>query len=265
MSVGEAATAARTGRTFGYSRASTDKQAASPDAQREAIAAAARSAGLVVDAWFQDAPIVHPDGWIDDSASGKVFISRRRAGGELMARLKRGDRVIVATLDRPFRSLADCATCLDRWKRLGANLLVADMMGLIDLSSPCGKTMVQMLVVFAELERKMLSQRTKEGLATRKRKGQATGRYAGYGHRFERRWDREQGKFVKMKVVDHDERAVMREIVKWRLDGHTWDTIRQHLVYTLKFLTKEGRPWSESRIIRAFHAELKLQQQENRG
>jgi hypothetical protein len=55
----------------------------------------------------------------------------------------------------------------------------------------------------------------------------------------------------------------MREIVERRRAGQSWDAIRQHVVSTLKLTTKEGRPWSRARIIRAFRAELALQAQEN--
>ena len=254
-----------TGRLYGYIRVSTDRQAISPQVQREAIESAASRSGRRIDAWFQDAPIVRPDGTIDDSVSGSVFIGQRKAGGELLGRLKAGDVVYVAKIDRAFRSLTDCAQCLDRWERTGIGIFICDMAGQLDIMTPFGKAMVQILAVFAELERKMISQRTREALALRKRQGTANSRYPGYGFRWERRWDREMLKYVKHKVADPDERRVMREIVRWRLDGRSWDEIHQHLVYTLRLITKEGRPWTLSRIIRAFHAELRLQEVENRS
>ena len=57
----------------------------------------------------------------------------------------------------------------------------------------------------------------------------------------------------------------MREIVKRRLDGRSWDEIRQHVVYHLKLVTKDGKPWTKARIMRAFQAELTLQVAENRS
>ena len=252
-----------TGRLYGYIRVSTDSQAISPQVQREAIETAASRLGWRIDAWFQDAPILRPDGTIDDSVSGSVFIGQRKAGGELLGRLKAGDVVFVAKIDRAFRSLTDCAQCLDRWERMGINLHICDMAGNLDIGSPFGKAMVQILAVFAELERKMISQRTKEALALRKRQGTANSRYPGYGFRWERRWNRERLKYVKFKVTDPEERRVMREIVRWRLDGHSWDEIRQHVVYDLKLVTKDGKPWTKARIMRAFQAELQLQAREN--
>lgn len=254
----------RKGRRYAYIRVSTDKQSLSPQVQRETIEAAASRMGVTIDAWFQDAPVMNPDGTINDSVSGKVFLGKRKAGGELMARLKAGDVVFIAKTDRAFRSASDCCQCLDRWERAGVNVIICDMAGL-DLSTPMGKAMLQMMSIFAELERRMISQRTKEGLALRTRRGTATSRYPGYGFNWEKRWDAKIQKHVKHKVADPDERRVMREIVRWRLDGHSWDEIREHIVYTLKLITKDGKPWNRPRIMRAFQAELKLQFQENRA
>ncbi len=217
-----------------------------------------------MDAWFQDAPVQNPDGSWNDAQSGKVPLPERKAGRELCARLRQGDLVVIARVDRGFRKLSDCVLMLDRWERLGVSLLLCDFPMISDLANPFGKAFIQLVAVFAEIERKLISQRTREALALRKRKGHANGLYAGYGFRWERRWDQEQGRHVKVRVADPEERRVMRAIVTWRLEGRTWDAIRQQINYGLKVLTKDGKPWSESRIIRAFRAELKLQQEENR-
>ncbi len=257
--------AAPEGKLYGYIRVSTDKQSVSPEVQRTNIQEAANRMGKPIAAWFQDAPTVNEDGSVNDAASGKVFIGNRKAGRELLGRLKQGDVVIVAKIDRAFRSLTDCAQCLDRWERGGVGIFICDMAGQLDIGSPFGKAMVQILAVFAELERKMISQRTKEGLALRKREGKSHSRFPGYGFRWEKRWEPKLLKHVKYKVSDPEERRIMREIVKWRMDNHSWNEIREHVVYNLKLITKEGKPWTKARIMRAFQAELILQAQENRS
>ena len=251
------------GRLYAYVRVSTDKQSLGPEAQRQIIDAFTVRLGLSVDAYFEDAPVFRDGGMVDDSACGAVPLGRRRAGGEMMARLTRGDVVIVAKVDRAFRSLADCAACLDRWETMGVGIVICDLAGQLDIGSPFGKAMVQILAVFAELERKMISQRTREALALRKRQGTANSRYPGYGFRWERRWDREKLKHVKHKVADPEERRVMKEIVRWRLDGLRWEEITERIVYELELVTKDGKPWNQARIMRAFQAELQLQAREN--
>jgi DNA invertase Pin-like site-specific DNA recombinase len=247
---------------YGYIRVSTDKQALSPEGQRNVIEATATRMGHRIDAWFQDAPVRNKDGSWNDAVSGKVPLGDRTAGKELVARLKTGDVVFVAKVDRAFRKLSDCVIMLDRWERIGVGLMLCDFPMLSDLANPFGKAMIQLVAVFAEIERKLISQRTKEALALRKRKGQANSRYAGYGFTFERRWDRERGKYVKVKVACPEERSLMQQIVKWKLDGYTWDAISLHFD-KLKIVTKHETPWSRSRIFRAFRAELHLQASEN--
>jgi DNA invertase Pin-like site-specific DNA recombinase len=252
------------GRTYGYLRVSTDRQALSPQVQRETIEQAAKNLGRSIDDWFQDAPTQNPDGSWNDAQSGKVPLADRKAGKELCARLTRGDVVIVAKVDRAFRRLSDCVIMLDRWERIGVGLLLCDFPMLSDLANPFAKAMIQLVAVFAEIERKLISQRTREALALRKRKRQAHSRFPGYGFRWEKRWDRDQAKHVKVKVADPEERKVMRQIVAWKREDHGWDAITL-LLARQGVKTKDGTPWSRSRVIRAFRAELVLQDQENRA
>jgi DNA invertase Pin-like site-specific DNA recombinase len=254
----------RVGRCYGYVRVSTDKQSLSPQAQRQAIEEAARRMGKAVDGWFQDAPVQNPDGSWNDAASGKVPITERKAGKELCARLQKGDVVIAAKVDRAFRRLSDCVLMLDRWERLGVGLVLCDFPMIGDLSNPWNKAMLQLIAVFAEIERKLTSQRTREGLAMRKKKGHALNRFPGYGFTWEKSWDPETRKRVKVRVANPEERAVMRQIVKWRLDDYAWDEITAHL-FRQGVKTKHGTTWSRARVIRAFRAELALQDSENRN
>lgn len=249
-------------RVFGYVRVSTDRQAASPEAQREAIRRAAERNALTAEiAWYQDAPVQNPDGSWNDAASGKVPLSDRAAGKALCDQLRRGDVVIVAKMDRAFRRLADCVLMLDRWQRLGVQVIICDFPMLVDLDNPYQMAMAQQCAVWAELERKLISQRTKEALALRKRKGHRHCRFAGYGFTFERRYDPAQQKHVKVRVRDDQERRVMAQIVTWKLEGQGWDAITGRLRQQ-GILTKHGTPWSRSRVIRAFQAELMLQNRE---
>jgi hypothetical protein len=50
----------------------------------------------------------------------------------------------------------------------------------------------------------------------------------------------------------------MRQILKWRLEGATYDNIYQRLNSTLKLKTKDDKEWSVSRIRRVISAELRL-------
>lgn len=256
--------AAQFGKTYGYIRVSTDKQAESHEVQRRTIEQAALRLGSQVDGWFQDAPAKNPDGTWNDAQSGKIPLPERKAGRELCGRLRKGDMVIVSKLDRAFRKLSDCVLMLDKWERLGVNVLLCDFPAISDLTNPFGKALLQMVAVFAEVERKLISQRTREALANKKRRRQAVSAYPGYGFKWVGEWSKEEDRRVKVKVRDDAERSIMAQIVKWRLDSYGWDAITSHL-NAQKVINKHGKPWSRSRVIRAFHAELKLQAYESRS
>jgi len=83
-------------RRYGYIRASTDKQIASPETQRQIIEDYANRRGRSVDRFF-----------VDPAVSGKKPLFEREGGKELMLTLKNGDEVIVARLDRLSRSFIE--------------------------------------------------------------------------------------------------------------------------------------------------------------
>jgi hypothetical protein len=87
----------RAGHVYGHVRVSTDMQAASPEAQRRAIEAAARNVGRAVDAWFQDAPVQNPGGSWNDAQSGRVPISDRKSGQDLCARPAKDTRAVSSS------------------------------------------------------------------------------------------------------------------------------------------------------------------------
>ncbi len=245
-------------RIWGYGRASTKKQEASPDVQKEKIKDYVKFFDLtktIGDVTF----------FIDSATSGKIPIDDRVAGHQLFGYLRPGDHVVIAKLDRAFRNLKDCVLVLERFEKMGIKLHVVSMMGgALDLSSAMGKFIVHVLAAFAELERSFISERTREGLQHRKKKGERYCRDPGYGFRWEKRTI--GGKRVKVKVRDDDERTVMRSILTWRTqqDILSWSEIEGH-IKDLGIMTKDGNPWSDSRIRRAAREEAKLQLAELNG
>lgn len=237
--------------TFGYARASTKLQIESPETQKSNIG---KYAGL-----YDLGEVTY---FVDIAKSGKVPWEQRDAGRDLFARLKPGDNLIVAKLDRAFRRLSDCVAVLEKFEQMKIKLHVTNMLGgAIDLSSPMGRFLIHILAAFAELERAFISERTRDGLAGRKRKSRAVSAYPGYGFEFaEKQID---GKLVKIKVPNPQEREVMQRIVRWRADDPplSWDEISRRL---LAIKTKHGGTWDPSRVRRAFRAELQLQLEEQR-
>ena len=95
---------------------------------------------------------------------------------KLAAHVSEVGTVVTYKLDRLSRSLLDFAGLVDLAKRQGWALIV--LAGDFDMSTPAGRAMANMLAVFAEYEREMISQRTREALAVVKARGPREGKKA---------------------------------------------------------------------------------------
>jgi DNA invertase Pin-like site-specific DNA recombinase len=235
-------------RTYGYIRASTDKQIASPETQRQIIEVYAWRIGNTVDRYF-----------VDPATSGKKKLHDREAGRELMSILRPRDTVIVARLDRLSRSFIGFAHILEAWTKLKVGIHLCDMPGgHFDPDNPMSEMMIGILIVFANYERRLISQRTKEGLLARKLRGEKYNRWAEYGWRREKRFDSRLNKQVNVKVPDEHERSILRKVVELRAAGQSYDQIRQHLSYVMKVKTRMGGDWTKGRIATLFEQGLRL-------
>jgi DNA invertase Pin-like site-specific DNA recombinase len=159
-------TSVRAMRAIAYTRVSTEEQETegySLDAQMARIKSECAIRGWML------------MGRETDVASAKT-LRRRPALARAMGALADGeaDVLMVARLDRLSRSVGDFAGILETASSKGWQLVCLDPS--VDTSTPYGKAMAQMASVFAELERALISQRTKEGLAAARAAGRWTPR-----------------------------------------------------------------------------------------
>lgn len=117
-----------------------------------------------------------------DYQSGKDF--KRPAYQKLLKKLKKGDLLIVKSIDRLGRNYNDI---LVQWqyitKEIRADILVLDM-ELLDTRQKAGNLtgtliadlVLQIFAYVAQTEREFISQRQAEGIAAAKRKGKKFGR-----------------------------------------------------------------------------------------
>ena len=144
---------------FGYGRVSTAEQTA--DNQRLEI----ERAGYTVEYWFAD------------TVSGKAHAAQRKHFGDMLAKLRKKDTVVVSKLDRLGRDAPDVLATIKALAALGVEVVVLQL-GKLDLTSPAGKLMLAMLAAVAEMERDLIVERTQAGLARAKTEGKTLGRPA---------------------------------------------------------------------------------------
>jgi DNA invertase Pin-like site-specific DNA recombinase len=92
----------------------------------------------------------------------------------LLGQLRKGDVLVVWKLDRLSRSLKDVLNLMEKVQQAKAGFL--SLTEAIDTTTPAGRMMMQMVGSFAEFERAMLRERTKNGLDAARRDGRIGGR-----------------------------------------------------------------------------------------
>src|SRR6516164_2824734 len=158
-----------------YVRVSSEEQADSGlglEAQRQRIAAYCTMRGLHLAEVFEDPGI----------SAGKPLASRP-AGSKLLAAARKGKAVVVvAKLDRLFRSVADAANVIDDFDKRGIQL-VAVAEG-FDMTTSYGAAMAQMAGVVGELGRAMIGERTGSAMGVKRARGERISGHARYGWDF---------------------------------------------------------------------------------
>ena len=199
---------------IGYTRVSTEEQADSGlglAAQRAAIRAEAERRGWTLVEVIEDA-----------GYSGKDL--KRPGIVAVLDALKHheADTLVVAKLDRLSRSMLDFASILDRAKREHWAVVALDMA--VDTTTPAGEMMVNVVAVFAQFERRLISERTKAALAQKVAQGFKLGR-----------------------PVEMSE-EVRARIVAERKDGATCSAIARRLTAEGVPTAQDGKRWYPSTV-----------------
>ena len=146
-----------------YARVSTNEQ--TTENQVRELTAWAKRAGHKIVATFDDNGV--------SGAKGREY--RKEFDKLLKASVRREfDLVAAWSVDRLGRSLQDLIGFLQELHGAGVDLYLHQQA--LDTTTPSGKAMFQMMGVFAEFERSMISERVKSGLARAKSNGKTLGR-----------------------------------------------------------------------------------------
>ncbi|WP_366208630.1 recombinase family protein [Klebsiella pneumoniae] len=108
----------------------------------------------------------------EDTASGKN--SRRPGLRRAIRRLKPGDSLVVWKLDRLGRSVRDLITLVSELQARGVNF--RSLTDSIDTSTPAGRFFFHVMSALAEMERELIVERTRAGLAAAREQGRVGGR-----------------------------------------------------------------------------------------
>lgn len=148
-------------RTYAYLRVSTDRQ--DLENQRLEIASYAARQGLTVDEWLE----------VEISSRKDV---RKRRIEELLGKLRRGDVLVVSEVSRLARSMREVHNIMGDLaaKRVEVHIIKQAMVtkGEGDLTT---RILVNSFAMAAEMERELISQRTKNGLARARAQGKKLG------------------------------------------------------------------------------------------
>jgi len=117
--------------------------------------------------------------FIEETASGRKSWRERRTA-ELLDRMKPGDSLLVAELSRLGRSMLEIMEILHLATERDLRVFAAKGGWSLDGSLP-SKIVAMVLAMAAEIEKELISQRTKAALATRKAAGVTLGRPKGPG------------------------------------------------------------------------------------
>ena len=152
-------------KTLGYLRVSTEQQEL--DSQRLALLDYAHKQGLQIDQFIR-------------SQASSRDSRKERQLDQLFEQLEQKDTLIVSELSRLGRSVGQIIQLVDELIQKKINLIAIKenihLCGQQDLQS---KVMITMFALFAEIERDLLSRRTREGMAAAQAKGVQVGRPKG--------------------------------------------------------------------------------------
>lgn len=148
-------TTAHTSHRLGYIRVSTGKQ----DAQLQHDA-------------LDKAGVLKRNRYSDHGVSGSK--ASRPGLDALLADVEPGDTIVIYKLDRIGRSTAHVAQLLA--ELTGRGIFIESVSDGLNSSTSGGRAMLQMLAIFAEMEREFIRERTVAGLASAKAQGRTGGR-----------------------------------------------------------------------------------------
>lgn len=158
--------------------------------------------------------------YFEDISSGSKLLRNRDKGGELLRKIRKGDLIICSHLDRFSRNHYDLITNVEKFKRMGVNLLLCDV-GSVTESDSMGRIFYQVLSIVAEWYSTSLSEKQKYAKMKMKENKKYRGGYLEFGFTL----DEETGKIVELEK----EQKQIRDMVKLKSSGKKLREIQEEM------------------------------------
>lgn len=177
--------------------------------------------------------------------SGKNL--NRPAFEQMMKKVRNGQitKILVYKLDRISRNISDFANLLCELQKCSCEF--QSVSENFDTSTPIGRAMIYICMVFAQMERENTSQRVHDNYYYRTELGFWGGGYAPYGYRLTKL--KYKGKYHTVLEPDEKTAPLVKQIYEWYLEpNNSISTILDKLNNQLHIPSRKGALWS-SRVI----------------
>lgn len=185
--------------------------------------------------------------FFDNGVSASIPFSRRPEGGKLISATKGAPcRIVVAKLDRLFRSGRDFYNTVAEWDKQGIQL-VSVSEG-FDMGTIMGRLVAGILATVAEFERNVIADRIRESFKARRLAGRRYSKEAPYGWKFEPTGKVLPGDRPEVAMVrDANETAWLGKMKVWRFRGLSYRDICARLA-SEGCMTRHGAPWKAETV-----------------
>ncbi len=176
---------------------------------------------------FTDSRNMRVDRWVTEVVSGRKS-GRERKLGSLVRRMKKGDTLIVTELSRLSRTLTDIMAIVGELLKKEVRLYsTKDRYSFDDTIN--SKVLCFAFGLVAEIERNLISMRTREALALRREQGIVLGRRKGSYTKLQQLID-DRVKIVRMMNCGKSIAAICRE---YDVARNTFDRFRKQYTYVI--------------------------------
>lgn len=188
--------------TYAYMRVSTVEQADNsslPNQKRE-CKGLAMTHGVYIDRYIEDGGVSGADEFFDRLERHDI-------------KIKSGDVVIVAKLDRFSRDARDALNTVHEFKRVGARLIINGHGDVTDEANTTARLMLEIMAAFAGHERRVIKERQRVGQTAKRAQGGHIGGSAPFGYLVEGR-----GKDARL-VEDEVQQRALADAMTLRHEG----------------------------------------------